>query len=230
MYCIKCGVKLADSEKKCPLCETVVYHPDMEAVIDDSLYPKGKMPKRSTGRRGLCGAIIILFLIPIVVCLIADLSFDGALDWLGYVIGALGVAYVTVALPMWFKRPNPTIFVPCDFAAATAYLLYVNLVTGGEWFLTFALPIAGAFCLITSAMVTLFHYLKRGRLYIIGGALMALGAVMPLIEFLLFVTFGLHFIGWSFYPLAVLMMVGGLLIYLAINHSAREMLARKLFF
>ena len=28
MYCIKCGVKLADTEKKCPLCGTVVYHPE----------------------------------------------------------------------------------------------------------------------------------------------------------------------------------------------------------
>ena len=29
MYCINCGVKLADSEKRCPLCGTVPYHPDI---------------------------------------------------------------------------------------------------------------------------------------------------------------------------------------------------------
>ena len=27
MYCIKCGVELSDSEEKCPLCGTVVFHP-----------------------------------------------------------------------------------------------------------------------------------------------------------------------------------------------------------
>ena len=27
MYCIKCGVELADSEKSCPLCQTPVFHP-----------------------------------------------------------------------------------------------------------------------------------------------------------------------------------------------------------
>ena len=29
MYCVKCGVELADSEKKCPLCGTPVFHPDI---------------------------------------------------------------------------------------------------------------------------------------------------------------------------------------------------------
>ena len=29
MYCIKCGVELADSEKVCPLCGTRVFHPDL---------------------------------------------------------------------------------------------------------------------------------------------------------------------------------------------------------
>ena len=29
MYCIKCGVELADSERVCPLCGTRVFHPDL---------------------------------------------------------------------------------------------------------------------------------------------------------------------------------------------------------
>ena len=59
---------------------------------------------------------------------------------------------------------------------------------------------------------------------------MALGAFMLLMEFLMGVTFQLPFIGWSIYPLCVLMLFGGLLIYLAINRSAREIIERKLFF
>ncbi len=69
------------------------------------------------------------------------------------------------------------------------------------------------------------------RLYIIkGGVFMALGAFMLLIEFLLGLTFGLRFIGWSIYPLVVLFLFGGLLIYFAINNAAREIMERKLFF
>lgn len=40
-----------------------------------------------------------------------------------------------------------------------------------------------------SAVVTLMYYLRKGKLYIIGGAFVALGAFMLLIEFLMDVTF-----------------------------------------
>ena len=230
MYCIKCGVKLADTEKKCPLCNTVVCHPDFDQAAALPLYPENKLPKSSAGSKARNGAVIVLLLIPLLVCLYADLSLDGKLEWFGYVAGALGVAYITVALPLWFRKPNPVIFTPCDFAAVTLYLLYINFMTGGNWFLSFALPVAGGLCLITCTVVTLLYYLRRGRLYIIGGAIMALGAFMLLVEFLIGITFSLRFVGWSVYPLVVLVMFGGLLIYFAINKAAREMMERKLFF
>lgn len=230
MYCIKCGVELADTEKKCPLCNTAVYHPDFVNAAEWPLYPSNKIPKRSSGSKALNGAVIILFLIPLFICFTADLQMDGRLDWFGYTAGALILAYIVLALPMWFCKPNPVIFVPCDFAATGLYLLYINLATGGTWFLSFALPVTAGLCLITCTVVTLLYYLRKGRLYIIGGALMALGAFILLIELLVGMTFRLRFIGWSIYPLCALFLFGGLLIYFAINRTAREMMERKLFF
>lgn len=230
MYCVKCGVKLADTEKRCPLCETAVYHPEVAREDADPLFPNEKMPKRGSIRALLCGAVIILFLIPMITTLLSDIRRDGNFDWFGYVCGGLILAYVVFALPMWFKKPNPVIFAPCDFAAAALYLLYVNIATGGEWFLTFALPVVGGAAIITCTYVTLTHYLKRGRLYVIGGCVIATGALAAAIELLIDLTFGLQFIGWSLYPLISLMLVGGLLIYLAISSSAREWLERLLFF
>ena len=230
MYCIKCGVKLADTEKKCPLCNTVVCHPDYEQTAERPLYPGNKLPKSNSGSKALNGIVIILFLIPTLVCFFADWFLDGKIEWFGYVAGALLVSYVAFALPLWFKKPNPVIFVFCSFVTTALYLLYINLATGGHWFMSFAFPVVGGVCLITCAVVTLMYYLRRGKLYILGGAFMALGAFMLLIEFLMKVTFGLRFIGWSIYPLVVLVLFGGILIYLAINSAAREMLERKLFF
>ena len=85
-------------------------------------------------------------------------------------------------------------------------------------------------CLIMCSVVTLLYYLKRGRFYIFGGAFIALGALVVLVEFLLKVTFGIGFSGWSLHPFIALTLLGGLLIYLAINSDARQMLERKLFF
>lgn len=230
MYCIQCGVKLADSEKKCPLCHTTVCHPDFVNKAAQPLYPSNRMPTPGAEARALSGALLILFLIPLFVCGFADLHMDGRLEWFGYVAGALVLTYVVIALPLWFHNPNPVIFVPCDFAAAGLYLLYINLATGGDWFLSFAFPVTGGLGLITCAVVTLLRYLPKGRLYILGGAFMALGGFMPLVEFLMGMTFSMDFMGWSGYPLCVLLLFGGVLIYFAVNRVARETIERKLFF
>ncbi|MBO5253526.1 MAG: hypothetical protein J6C51_06260 [Clostridia bacterium] len=230
MYCVNCGVKLADSEQKCPLCSTAVYHPDIERTQGKPLYPQNKMPDIKAGTKALCGALIILFMIPLVTCFFADLLIDGRFDWFGYAAGALLVAYIMFALPLWFNKPNPVIFAPCNFVATGLYLLYIDLTTSGNWFLSFAFPVTGGFCLIVCAVVTLLYYVRRGRLYIIGGMLIALGGFSMLVEFLMGITFNMRFIGWSVYPLVVLVLFGGLLIYLAISRPAREVLKRKFFF
>lgn len=230
MYCIQCGVKLADTEKKCPLCGVVVYHPDLQVPSVDPLYPNKKLPERHTGSKVINGAVIILFLIPLMVCFFADWLIDEQIGWFGYVAGALTVAYVMFALPRWFEKPNPVIFVPCSFAALALYVYYIALATNGKWFFCFALPIIGGLTLISSALVSLLTYLKKGQLYIVGGAWMALGAWTLSIELLLCKVFTLQFIGWSIYPLVVCMILGGLLIYFGINRSAREVMERKLFF
>lgn len=60
--------------------------------------------------------------------------------------------------------------------------------------------------------------------------LIAFGVFTPIVEFLLGLTFELRFVGWSVYPLVILVLFGVLLIYLAINRAAREIMKRKFFF
>ena len=55
MFCVKCGVKLADTEKICPLCGTTVYHPDIAVNEDDRLYPAGRNPKMKTNAKVVNG-------------------------------------------------------------------------------------------------------------------------------------------------------------------------------
>ena len=230
MYCIKCGVKLADTESKCPLCNTTVQHPDIDRQATHPTYPKDKMPKNPSRSKVMCGAVIFLFLFPAVVCFLADFLINYTINWSGYVLGALLTAYIAFALPGWFKKPNPVIFTPCTFAAAILYIWYINFATGGKWFWSFALPITGGLCLIVCALVTLLYYLRRGKLYVFGGFSILFGALIVLIEVMLDFTFSFNFIGWSLYPFAVLFLLGALLIYLAINRSARAAFERKLFF
>lgn len=229
MYCVKCGVKLADTEEKCPLCNTALGGPVSREERARPLYPQNLYPKQTVKRGAVNGAILILFLLPLLVTFFVDWQTDGTLTWFWFAAGALALAYVVLALPVWFRNPNPVIFVPCGFAATALYLLLVSILTKGSWYLSFALPVTMTFALIVTALVALLRYLRRGRLYIFGGTVIALGAAVMLVELLLSVTFGMAFVGWSVYPLIVLALLGGLLIFLAINSSARERMERKFF-
>lgn len=230
MYCIYCGVKLADSEKCCPLCGTVPFHPDIPREEGKPLYPVECYPRQQVSRKGFLGVVTILLLIPVLVSLICDLSLQGGVTWSGYVIGAIALSYMIMVLPLWFRHPNPAVFVPCDFFAIGLYVLYIDLSVKGGWFLGFAFPVIGFVGVLVSAVVILTRYLHRGALYIYGGALIALGAFLPVMELLMKQTFRLSkFVGWSWYPLVALVLLGSALVFLALCRPARETAERKLF-
>ena len=229
MYCIKCGVGLADSEKSCPLCGTRVYHPDLEIPEGEALYPRDAAPVKRANRWRIMLMLTLIYLLPMSICLVSDLQLGNTVSWSGYVIGAMLMFYVAVALPNWFYRPNPVIFVPVTFAAIALYLLYIDLHNAGQWFLPFALPLMAGLCIIFTTLITLLHYLKKGRLFIFGGCAMALGLFMPVVEFLAIRTLDRTPAGWSVYPFVALVLLGGYLIFLGICRPARESMERKFF-
>ncbi len=233
MYCVKCGVELADSEKNCPLCGTTVICPDgLTRAEKDSPYPPH--PGKITEGLSKIGALFIvtfMFILPLIICLICDISLNGQMNWSGYVSLSLVCLYSIFVLPYWFNNPNPVIFVPNAFVTTGILLLYINLKTQGDWFLPFAFPTLGVTALIFTAVVTLTRYVRRGRPFIYGGATIALGLFSILIEFLTCVAFGIEKMWrWSLYPAVSLFMVGMFLIIVGICRPLRESLRRKLFF
>lgn len=228
MYCVKCGVELADSEKKCPLCMTPVYYPEMNKDAETP-YPKNTKIKTEIGMRGIHFVITFLFVIAAIIPAICDISLHSSVTFSGYVFGGLLFFYVLLILPGWFKRPSPAVFVPVDFCVAGALLAYVNYKVDGDWFISFALPVLAGFALIICAVFILIYYLRAGHLYIFGGALIATGALTVLIEFLLYRTFE-HYqkTFWSLYPLIALFLLGMMLIIIAIVKPLKESL-KKIF-
>jgi len=230
MYCVKCGVRLEDTEKVCPLCGTVVFHPDIKRDEVERLYPENNYPKQHLNKFAAMIIVATMFLCPILITILCDLKVNSAVTWSGYVMGALLLSYVVVVLPLWFKKPNPVIFVPCDFAALGLYLCYINFAVDGDWFLCFAFPLIAGIGVIVTAVVTLLRYVRHGRLYIFGGAILALGVLSPVLELLVNITFSIsEFSFWSVYPLVASLLMGGLLIFLAINKTFREKMERKFF-
>ena len=230
MYCANCGVKLADTEKRCPLCGTEAYHPDIERPEVDPLYPKDYVPEREISKATLHIIIFTLFLIPALITLYCDWYISRSFSWSIYVFFALLFVYVVVILPFWFKKRSPAVFVPIDFLLLELILHYINYSTNGDWFLTFAFPVVTYLGLIVTATTVLLYYLKKGHMYVIAGFFIGLGLFMEVIEGFIMLTFKLDFDGWSLYPSIPLVLIGLGLIAISISRNIRAVLERKLHF
>lgn len=229
MYCIKCGAKLSDGQTVCPICETRVYHPDI-IITEENTYPKIPFKSEEFNRKGLMFVITMIFLVPLILPILLELNWTRDVSWSGYVSGGTIIFYTAFIMPYWFKKPNPVIFVPVTCALSIGLLLFISLKTNGGWFMSFALPVAGAFSAIITAATAILHYVKKGYLYTVGGMLIALGAWTVLLEFDIRTTFGVSTpFYWSLAPLTVLSVVGIMLIVIAIVKPLKESL-RRIFF
>ena len=229
MYCVKCGVKLSEGQTTCPICETKVYHPDIH-VTEENTYPKIPFKSEEFNRKGLMFVLTMIFLVPLILPILLELGWHSDVSWSGYASGGTLIFYVAFVMPYWFKKPNPVVFVPVTFALTIGLLLFICLKTDGNWFMSFAFPVAGGLGIIVTAATAVLHYVKKGCLYTIGGMLIALGFWTVLLEFDIRTTFGAYTpFYWSIAPLTVLSVVGIMLIVIAIVKPLKESL-RRIFF
>ena len=230
MYCANCGVQLSEGQKYCPVCNTRAYHPDIPESNASPAYPNKEFQSEEFNRRGLLFVITILWFLLFSLLMIFELAWHATVTWSGIAAGGVLLAYILLVLPFWFKHAPPIIFLASDFAAVLLYLLYIDLQGGASWFLSFAFPVAGVLGIICCTVVTLCYYVRRGYLYIFGGALIGLGAWTSLIEFLVWYTFGVVSpVFWSACSFATLFVIGMLLIVIAIVKPLKESLKKKFF-
>lgn len=222
MYCVKCGVELADSERVCPLCETPVYFPGLD-TNPETPYPKAIVPKESSKTKAVCFLITCFFVLAAVICFVCDFNLNEMINWSDTVFGSLLVAYVIFVLPSWFKNPLPAVFVPCDFVAIALLLFYIDFRFDGGWYFSFAFPVTIGAAIICCSVSILAYYLRRGRLYIAAGAIIATGAYSIFIELCLHSAFHIqHMHMWSIYPATAFLVIGLMLIVIAIVRPWKE--------
>ncbi len=231
-YCVNCGVKLGDSEEKCPLCQTVVYHPDIpKPEPAKSLYPRNTVdiPQKMKPRFKLEIATIILFF-PALLTLICDYSINARIVWSGIVFGAVCLLYCVIFFPLIFGKREPIIYLIPDFVMLLVFERYLENATNGTWFLEFALPVTGSIMFLVLVVVVLkrFTRVTYALSFAVFSALAGLNCI--LIEFLIdrcFTHQG-HFI-WSYYPCFAFLMVGLILLVCDRNKRLKERIAQKFF-
>ena len=161
-YCVECGVKLEQSLKICPLCQTPVVNPN-ELIKDsetNSLEPfakvKGEVEPMKKHDIGLW--LTLVFGSTAIACgLLNFLVFDHNY-WSIPVIGACIIICLFFCPRMFLPKIPVSINLAISGASIILYELAITLMTQNDrWFYELTLPIT----LVIFALAALFYFLYK---------------------------------------------------------------------
>jgi hypothetical protein len=232
-YCVNCGVELADSEKHCPLCQTEVINPraPWQEPAERPYSRHVDTMMRRIDRRYFAALTALLLSIPCIITVLLDILTGGGLTWSAYVIGAVAVTYVVVLLPFFFKKYHVVIFLGADCAAILLYLLFIETVNGGSWFMELGLPLTVSASVCMLALALLFTKRRLSIIVKTGAVLIAVGVFVVAAEvFISLDAYRAVRIVWSFYALIPCVVLGAAALVLEHRQNFKERVRRRLFY
>ncbi|MBQ9942631.1 MAG: hypothetical protein IJP03_06470 [Christensenellaceae bacterium] len=234
-YCVNCGVKLAPSEKKCPLCQVPVINPISPWTQPDEKnrpYPR-QVEKIMTRIDRRFGAVLgsLILLIPTLLTVLCNMLIEGGITWSAYVLGAYVCLNVWVLFPFWLKKHSLALCWVLDSAVTFLYLGLIHHLTGhGGWLLPLGLPLGLLACLLTGLIMLLFRRELLATLYKTAGLFATLGLGACLTELVLDVYIhGIFAPMWSLFVLVSCLIIALLLFTLEKRNKLKEQIRRRLF-
>ena len=231
-YCVNCGVELAPSEKKCPLCDTIVINP-RSPWAEPSKRPYSKHIERimnQIDRRYGATLATLLLLIPMILSVISNILFDHQISWSKYVVGACICLFVLILVPMLNKKRRPYFFLFLDVMVILLYLGLIAQITGHfEWYVPLAFPLTlSAYAL---ALVILFVHRSKKIYGLYKGAvvLSAMGIMAVIIEVVIFLSEKGKYYNWSLFVLIPCLMIGMIFVYIEQHKKVKDEIRRRLF-
>ncbi len=235
-YCVECGVRLADSEKVCPLCSTRVVNPNRPQDTEvERPYPSSvELQMRGLNRRELAWVILMFLLLPVGATIIIDLltgTEPFRLSWSLYVAGAGVLLGVWALLPIVFGKLSLYVHIALDFLAVAGYLVLVAWqINSWDWCLFLGIPIVVATALLVCLMAAIARSKRMRALTRAACACIVIGLYIVALELIIdYTTIGAPAIRWSIYAFVPLLFVSLLLFYIGRKPRLMDELKRRLF-
>lgn len=234
-YCVHCGVELEAGTAACPLCQTPVSDPNAPSSpsAPPPLYPPIEpisIPKVS--RRVIFLLCAIFHLIPAFVTLTCDLSLNGEITWSAFVLGAVAALLGGIAILLYadiFRAFGKVLSIGGVWALFTFFVEYW---IHGTVRIPFALPLVVYATLMLALLCFCGRYpaFTKHPLRLIALTLLAIGGFCVLIEWCIFIYFGIHSrTVWSAYPAGASLLLAAVLLVIDRSSTLRAKLKKKLF-
>lgn len=150
-YCVNCGVELDATLKKCPLCETIVYHPGkIEIISQEQTFPKKKGEVEPVSKKEGIIFVSVLLLAIAVTCALLNILVYNSNWWSVPVDGICITLWVFFMAAIFCEKITVYGMLLLDAIAIGNYLFMISLITSSDrWLIMIGLPIlVVTFCLL----------------------------------------------------------------------------------
>ncbi len=232
-YCVHCGVELAQSERDCPLCHTLVQNPHCDWEKPEILpYPETVDVLDAHIDRSYARSLVtVIFAVIGFVTFGLDLLSGGGLTWSPYVVGSMGLIYAFIVVPILFKFPRPYAYLTIDFLSLAAFLLMTAILTDGlSWYIGLFIPLFVLSILVLLGIVLALRRREWPWLYRIAAACLLVGLFLLGLEGITRIYREMPlFFKWSFYATIPTTVLAIMLVIAERNKKIKNEIKKRLF-
>lgn len=227
-YCVNCGVKLKNSENKCPLCNTKVINPNKIDDIYEPVYSDKIENFKKINYKYLSKIIILILMITSFLVLLVDYISYKNITWSFYVVAS--ILYLGTHLSFAVFK-NIYISLIIHLISTELFMFFIAYITNGlHWYLYLILP----FIFIVWMYIMLVTYLikrKKGNfLKKLSVGLLFSGLTVILVEASIdLFRFNAINYTWSFYAALPVTIISTLTFILSYNKRIVDEIRRRLF-
>lgn len=228
-YCVNCGVKLKNSEKKCPLCNTKVINPNNINNEYEPVYSNKIENFKRINYKYLSKIVILILMITSFLILLLDYVSSRNITWSLYVVAS--ILYLGTHLSFAVIK-NIYISLIIHLISTELFMLFIAYMTNGmHWYLYLVLPFI--FIVWTYVMLVTYmfkrkkvEFLKKLSLGLLfsGLTVIAVEACIDLFKYN-FINYN-----WSFYAALPITIISTLTFILSYNKRIVDEIRQRIFF
>lgn len=227
-YCVNCGVKLKQSEKVCPLCNTKVINPNNLKDKFTPAYSQVVEKHKEINKKYLCELITVVLICAAIITVLCDLIFTGNSTWSIYVI--VSILFLDSKLSfILFKNKFIPLLIDL-FATETLIYVIAYLNKGLHWFYYLVCPFIFIiwFYIVLCAFVLnkkKFNLLRRFSV-----AFSFISVILLTIEMCVdMFKYEKIFINWSIYAILPITIIGLILFIISYNRKLMDEIKQRIF-
>lgn len=227
-YCVNCGVKLKQSEKVCPLCNTKVINPNNLKDKFTPAYSQAVEKHKEINKKYLCELITVVLICAAIITVLCDLIFTGNITWSIYVIVSIMFLDSKLSFILFKNKFIPLII---DlFATETLIYVIAYLNNGLHWFYYLVCPFIFIIWIYIVLCAFVLSKKKSNLLRRFFVAFSFISVILLTIEMCVdMFKYEKIIINWSIYAVLPITIIGLILFIISYNRKLMDEIKQRIF-